>query len=155
MIDMKEVNKKHRCIPEMDENGIIKHDGDKIDPDNAMIFCLGGKGSICKYNDSTFIAYVQSSNIFGKLVGTGKTNRGGQLKTEGVKVESYLLDGEGEFKFNEKDLDKVCKLMKAKTQGKNVVKITNFKGNRNYYTRLMKNIDPHYATELKNSDGWQ
>lgn len=147
-ISMKQVNKKYRCIMEMDEKGVIKHDGDKIDVETAMIFCdTKARAHICKYDDSTFIAYVYSSNMFNKWVK--------DLKGRKVRIDEWLLDGEGEFRFNEKDLDVVCEVLKAKKQGKANVGINNFVRNRGYYLRLLEHIDPLYKAKLKKSPKWQ
>lgn len=143
---MKKVNKKYRCVMEMDENGVIKHDGDKLDHDTALIFCAGGKACITKYDDKRFVAYVFSSNMFKKWTT--------DLKSK-VKLDGYLLDGEGVFTFLEKDLDDVCIVLKAKKQAKTVIGITNFKNNRNYYLRILRNIDPFYHAKLKDSPKWQ
>lgn len=142
-ISMKEVNKKYRCISEFDDNGeLIKSDWDsngkpKLDPDCAMIYCMSGHGCINKFSNDTFIAYIYSA---GKYNNTIKV-----LKKAKVKIfDDWGLDGEGVFKFNEKDLDVVCRIMKAKKQRATPVGLHNIKDNRNYYYRMARNFCEKY-----------
>ena len=144
---MKEINKTWRCLLPFDDKGNIlktslSANKNVFDDDSAFIFCDNGNMHIDKWNDE--VLRLTSFSI-SKLKST-KT----KLDNDNIEVlDYYELDGEGFLDFNYSDVDKVCKLVKAQKQRKQVVGITNIKDNYSLFLRTYRNVNVEYSDKLK------
>jgi len=150
MVDMKNINKKWRVVMPFDDKGKpLKTDlvGGKntFDLDSAFIYCGDGSVHIDRFNED--VMRLTSFSI-SKL----KTIRTKMNKAEIELLGYYELDSEGHLDFNDSDLDKVCKIAKAKKQRKSPVGITNIKDNYAYFLRTYKNVNVEYAEKLESWD---
>ena len=141
---MKKLNKKYRCfLPYDDEGKCIKSGIDSsgkpcFDYDDAMMFCCNGKIYITKKDKNIFTITILKGSFNNVL---------NKLEDENIEiVDSYQLVGEGLIDFKLKDMDKVCKIVKAKRQRATTCGLSN-KNNYKYYLRIMRNINLDYYND--------
>lgn len=97
---------KYRVVCEFDQKTL------KPNKEDTYIYCANG-GQIYRYNKDTLAYYRSGKNQANKVI-KDLIDRGIEI----IKEDS--TPGDLRFYFNEKDIDKVAKIFKARTLGANI-----------------------------------
>ena len=119
---MKKYNNKYRVVSEFDDSNKIPFDEtNRRSYEMNFIWCDKGRIRITRHSRT-----ILRATMFGKIY----KNRVSKIKKEGIEIlAEYDLDGEGWILFKEKDIDIMCKILKARKQRKTPISHLNKKEN--------------------------